>query len=85
MIWRISTSATALRAKGDLDGAIAEYREALRLNPNNALAHNGLGFALEKKGDLRGALEEYRAATALDPKNANFKQNYERLLPQVNR
>ena len=72
-----TTSASRSRNKGDLDGEIAEYREALRLNPNNADAHNDLGVALEQKGDRRGALEEYRAAYMLDPKNAAYKQNYE--------
>jgi tetratricopeptide (TPR) repeat protein len=75
----------ALGNKGDWDGEIAEERVALRLNPNNDLAHNNLGFALKKKGDLRGALEEYRAAYTLTPKNATYKQNYERLLQQVNK
>ena len=84
MTWRTPTSARRSRRKGDWDGAIAEEREALRLNPNNASAHSNLGLALEKKGDLRGALEEYRAAYMLDPKEARYKQNYERLLQQVN-
>ena len=75
----------ALAAKGDWPGMIAEEREALRLNPNNALAHDALGVGLEKKGDRQGALEEYRAALTLDPNNPIFKQNYERLLQQVNR
>ena len=48
--------------KGDLDGAIAEYREALRLNPNDETAHNNLGFALEHKHNFREALQEYRTA-----------------------
>jgi tetratricopeptide (TPR) repeat protein len=75
----------ALGSKGDWDGMIAEEREALRLNPNNTSAHYALGVALEKKGDLRGALEECRAAYMLDPKDATYKQNYERLLQQVNK
>jgi tetratricopeptide (TPR) repeat protein len=75
----------ALGNKGDWDGEIVEERTALRLEPNNALAHFYLGNALEKKGDMRGALEEFRAAYTLDPKNANYKQNYERLLPQQNK
>jgi len=73
-----------LGAKGDLEGAMAEYREALRLNPNEAKAHNNLGLALEKKGHRRGALDEFRAAYMLDPKDATYKRNYERLLRQVN-
>jgi len=76
---------SALSWKGDWDGEITEEREALRLNPNNASAHNNLGRGLEKKGDLRGALEEYRAAYMLNPKEARYKQDYERLLQQVNK
>jgi len=71
------TPGIALGNKGDMDGEIAEYREALRLNPKNENAHFNLGLALEQKGDRRGALEEYRAAHMLDPKNAIYKQNYE--------
>jgi Flp pilus assembly protein TadD len=48
------------------------------------MAHNSLGVALDQRGDRRGALEEFRAAYMLDPKNAFFKQNYERLLREVN-
>jgi len=36
------------------------------------------------KSDRRGALEEVRAAYMLDPNNPIYKQNYERLLQQVN-
>jgi tetratricopeptide (TPR) repeat protein len=75
----------ALRPKGDLDGAIAEYREALRLNHNDDMAHRNLGIALGQKGDRQGALEEYHAAYTLDPTNATLKQNYERLLHEVNK
>jgi tetratricopeptide (TPR) repeat protein len=74
----------ALGNKGDWDGEIVEERTALRLDPNNALAHFYLGNALEQKGDRQIALEEFRAAYTLDPKNAIYKQNYERLLQQVN-
>ena len=42
----------ALYDKGDLDGAIAAYREVLRLDPRSVLAHNNLGNALRDKGDL---------------------------------
>ena len=43
-----------------------------------------LGTALEDKGDRQGALEQYRAANLLKPNDAQYKQNYERLLEQIN-
>jgi Flp pilus assembly protein TadD len=73
---------TTFRQKHHTETAMERYtfwlrlrRIVLRLNPNNALAHNDLGFALEKKGDRQGALEEYRAATTLDPKDALYNLN----------
>ena len=58
MTLRTTTSASRSEVKGDMDGAIAEYREALRLNPNNDMAHYNLGLALEHKGDWDGAMAE---------------------------
>lgn len=60
----------ALQEKGDFDGAIAEYRTALRLDPNQVVAHMNLGAGLATKGDWDGAIGEYRKALRLDPKNA---------------
>ena len=60
---------------GDLEGAIAEYRAALRLNPNDLNAHTNLGVALRATGDLEGACAEYRAALRLNPSHANAHYN----------
>ena len=57
-----------LREKGDSDAAIAEFREALRLNPGNIRLHYYLGAVLGEKGDLDGAIAEYREAIRLNPK-----------------
>jgi len=73
-----------LVVQGNLDAAIAEKREALRLSPNNAAFHASLGDALEQKGDRAGALQEYRTAATLDPKNSSYQQNCERLMVQPN-
>ena len=79
----------ALAKKGDLDGAIAEYRKALRLNPKNEEAHALLGVALATKKDWDGAIAEYREALRLNPKDENAhllgvalerKGNYEEAL-----
>jgi Flp pilus assembly protein TadD len=55
--------------KVDPDGAMVEFHEALRLNPNLAEAHAGLGVTLGKKHDWDGAVAELREALRLNPNN----------------
>src|SRR5262249_48736099 len=57
----------ALGDRRDRAGAEAEYREALRLDPNLAMAHNNLAWHLFLQDDLAGAEAEYREALRLDP------------------
>jgi tetratricopeptide (TPR) repeat protein len=66
---------TALKAQGDLEGAIAAYRRAIDLEPKFAAAHTNLGTALMAQGDLEGAIAAYRRALALDPKLAMAHYN----------
>lgn len=54
------TLAMGLRKEGNLGGAIAEYRKAIKLDPGNVDAYLGLGRALELKGDFQGALQQYQ-------------------------
>jgi tetratricopeptide (TPR) repeat protein len=65
----------ALDDKGDVDGAIAEYREALRLRPDFAEAHYNLGVELRHKVDRNGAIAEYREALRLMPDFAEAHYN----------
>jgi tetratricopeptide (TPR) repeat protein len=51
------------------DDDVSAAREALRLNPDNDMAHNNLSFALTKKGDWDGAITEAREALRLNPNN----------------
>jgi serine/threonine protein kinase/cytochrome c-type biogenesis protein CcmH/NrfG len=60
---------------GKLDGAIAEYRKAIELDPKNAWAHNVIGAALYHQGKLDEAIAEYRKAIELDPKLALAHNN----------
>ena len=48
-----------------LDEAIAEYRKAIRLEKNYAVAHNNLGNVLMEKGQFDEAIVEYREALRL--------------------
>jgi tetratricopeptide (TPR) repeat protein len=45
----------AKRAKGDFDGAIADYSKAIELNPKLAVAYSNRGEAKKAKGDQEGA------------------------------
>jgi tetratricopeptide (TPR) repeat protein/tRNA A-37 threonylcarbamoyl transferase component Bud32 len=54
------------RSKSRLDEAIAEYREAIRLNQDFAEAHINLGTALRNKGQLDEAIEVYREAIRIN-------------------
>jgi len=64
----------------DAQGAVAEFREVLRLDPNYAGAHFGLGLALEGQGDLDGAIAEDRQALVLNPKDEFARSSLGRVL-----
>ncbi|MBI4532618.1 MAG: tetratricopeptide repeat protein [Candidatus Melainabacteria bacterium] len=52
-----------------LEEAIESYRQAVRLSPDSAKAHQRLGNALGFVGDLDGAAREGTKAIQLDPAN----------------
>jgi tetratricopeptide (TPR) repeat protein len=52
--------------KSQLDDAIAEYRQAIRIKKDYAYAHLNLGLALMNKGLLDEAIDEYRKALKND-------------------
>ena len=60
-----SNLGVALREKGQLDEAIAECREAIRIKQDYAEAHYNLGLSLKDKGQLDDAITEYREAIRL--------------------
>src|SRR5206468_2126751 len=66
---------SALRAKGDLPGALAAYRKAIALKPDYLEAHYNLGNALLDRGDLPGAVAAYQKAIALKPDAAESHCN----------
>jgi serine/threonine protein kinase len=52
----------ALRDKGDVEGAITAYKEAIRLDPDYTAVHTRLGNTLLRKGDYDGAIAAHRQA-----------------------
>ena len=56
-----------LRYEWDFPSAEKEYREALRVDPDNAAAHQGLGLLLSALGRNADAIQEIQAAQACNP------------------
>ncbi len=57
----------ALAGQGKVDEAVAAFREAIRLKPDYAEAHNNLGIALAGQGKVDEAVAEHREAIRLKP------------------
>jgi tetratricopeptide (TPR) repeat protein len=58
---------SALDDSGDAEGAMTEYKEAIRLDPKNATAHYNLAILYLKKKDDANAIAELRQAAKLSP------------------
>jgi tetratricopeptide (TPR) repeat protein len=56
----------------DDDGALAAFREALKLKPGLATAHYGLSLLMTESGDLDGSLRHAFFADSVEPGNARF-------------
>jgi len=53
--------------RNDVPGAIARFREAVRLAPGNAQAHYQLAIALRRTGALEASRREFQTARRLSP------------------
>ena len=51
--------------RGDLDRAIADYDDVVRLDPKHVLAYEQRGRAHEQKGERDRAIADYRMVLAL--------------------
>jgi len=65
---------------GQLDEAIGEYRQSLRLNGDSAPTHYNLGYALSVRGRRDEAVAEFEAALRIDPEYAQAHNNLGALL-----
>ena len=79
-----STTAAPFSApKGDTDRAIAEYDEAIRLNPEYAPAYLARGIAWEIKHGLQEALADFKMYSRLAPSDAKGSEALERVLKKL--
>jgi tetratricopeptide (TPR) repeat protein len=58
-------------AKGDYDRAIADYDQAIRLDPKHTAAYVNRGAAWSDKGDHDRAIADYTEAIRLNPEDAD--------------
>ncbi len=61
--------------QGRYDEAIEEYTEAIRLDPQYALAYHNRGFAYDDLGQLERAIQDYDEAIRLNPQWAEAYNN----------
>lgn len=54
---------------------IEAYRDAIRLNPDNAQFHNGLGKVLLEHGEIRDAIASFQQALSLNPNLTEAQDN----------
>ena len=64
-----------LYRKGQIDEAISQFQEAIRLKPDQTQAHNNLGNALLKKGRIDEAISQFQEAIRLEPHLAGVHNN----------
>jgi protein O-mannosyl-transferase len=65
----------ALNDRGQTDGAIAHYQQAIELRPRYAEAHYNLGRLLAQKGQLDDAVTHYEKALEINPADAEAQNN----------
>jgi tetratricopeptide (TPR) repeat protein len=74
--------ASQLEEAGQLDAAIAAYREILQRVPALTTVHLQLGVLFERQHDATSAIAEYQAALKGDPSNAKARAALDRLARQ---
>jgi tetratricopeptide (TPR) repeat protein len=62
---------------GDYDTAIAEFTEAIRLDPNFTAAYFDRGYSYCKKGDWDRAIADFEAALRLMPDRDSIRETLE--------
>jgi Flp pilus assembly protein TadD len=70
--YHLLNDAFELMEKNQLPEAIEKWRRALRLDPDDAVAHFSLAVSLSGNNQEREAVEEYRKACGLDPSHASW-------------
>ncbi len=65
----LNISGDAFYQAGNIDGAMAEYELALKLDPDNVNVYNSMGVCHGEGGDYDRAFSSFAKAAALDPED----------------
>ena len=71
--------------KKDYDRAIADFNQAIRLDPENAYAYNSRADTLREAGKAEQGLPDAGKAVQLDPNNADFWDTRAQILQALGR
>jgi tetratricopeptide (TPR) repeat protein len=77
----VNKHAASLAQQGRTPEAAAQYSEAIRMIPNNAEAHYGLGILLLKLGKTSEAVEHFSEALRLKPGYSDAERQLRALKP----
>ena len=80
--YRLFNVATDLSQKRQFEAAVAAWRQAIVLNPEDPRAHNNLGAALAEIGKTDEALAEYRQSLELNDQSSQAHNNLGSALAQ---
>jgi tetratricopeptide (TPR) repeat protein len=64
---------------GDYDQAIADYSEAIRIDPSYAVAYSNRGNLLEPKVRREATIADFRRALAISPNHGRSRDALKRL------
>ena len=65
----------AYQAQGDVNRAVADYNESMRIDPTYPAAYNNRGNTWFHRGDFDRAIADYNQAIRLDPKDTKAYYN----------
>jgi len=74
--YHLANDAFELMEKNRIPEAIEKLRQALQLDPDDALAHFSLAVSLSGNNQEKEAVEEYRKACTLDPHHAGWFDHF---------
>jgi tetratricopeptide (TPR) repeat protein len=70
-----SNLGSLMSARGNANEAIADFRKALELWPDQSKDHNNLGKALVQKGRMAEAMDEFQTALRISPNDPDAESN----------